>query len=275
VLEVEQTDGAFVLDSQAAWTLALAHQVTGERRYATAAGRIVDGWVGTAERVEGACPTSGGCPTSLMVSRSAPALIFAVDLLRSNGAYGRERTEVFRVWLRRIVLPVASDRDNNWGDAGTYLRAAIGATLGDRSVLEGAARRWRERLDLVRPDGQIPEEVRRGRASLMYSQDALDYKVATADILGRSGIDVWNERGERGGTLRAALELVADGLGDPGGWPVADGDLRVPDPSGVWAVAAARWPTATFLALARAAAEGDGSAHSAVLWTGVTHPVAS
>ena len=45
----------------------------------------------------------------------------------------------------------------------------------------------------------------------MYSQEALDYKVATADVLGRAGIDVWDERGARGGTLVGALALVAAG----------------------------------------------------------------
>jgi len=272
-LEVTDTDGPFVEDAQAAWTLALAGHVTGKARYREAAARIVDGWVGTATKLAAACPDSGACPTSLMVSRSAPGLVFAVDLLRADGTYGASDQERFERWLRKVILPAVSDRDNNWGDAGTYLLAVAGAELEDQELLQAAAERWRERVDLIEPDGQIPEEIRRGDASLMYSQEALDYKVATADVLDRAGIEVWDHQGKRGGTLEGALALVAEGLEHPDGWPGGEGDLRVPDPAGVWAIAAERWDDPAFARLARAAAEGDGSGHSAVLWTGVTHPV--
>ncbi len=271
-LEVEETDGPFVEDAQAAWTLALAGHVTGSERYSTAAAEVVDAWVTTARSARGACPESGACDTSLMVSRSAPALVFAVDLLATSGRYAPEQRQRFRRWLRDVVLPTASDRDNNWGDAGTYLIAVVGVELGDREVQERAAARWRSRLDLVLADGRIPEEMRRGDASLMYSQDSLDYKVATAEVLRRVGIDLFDHRGAEGGTLRAALDLVAAGLEDESTWPGGEGDLRIPDPSGAWAIAAARWPTDRFVALARAAAEGDGEGHSAVIWTTLTHP---
>ena len=72
-LDAEETDDPFVGDAQAAWTLALARHVTGEERYGEAAARIVDDWVQTTTELENACPDSGGCATSLMVSRAAPA----------------------------------------------------------------------------------------------------------------------------------------------------------------------------------------------------------
>lgn len=271
-LQVQETDGPFVTDAQAAWTLALAGATSGEDRFSEAAARLVDAWVTTARRTKDACPDSGDCPTSLMVSRAAPALVFAVDALAAGGHYDAEQRDRFRRWLRTVIVPAASDRDNNWGDAGTYLLAVAGVELGDRSLQERAADRWRERLDLIEPDGRIPEEMRRDDASLMYSQDALDYKVATADVLARAGLDLWDHRGRRGGTLRAALDLVAAGLDDPGSWPGGSGDLRVPDPSGVWALARDRWSSTSYGDLADRAAPDDGVGHSAVIWTQVTHP---
>ncbi|CAN5431654.1 hypothetical protein BH10ACT1_BH10ACT1_22610 [soil metagenome] len=273
-LRVTDTDGPFVRDAQAAWTLALASHVTGEARYGRAAADIVDAWVSTARSTEGTCARSGACATSLMVSRSAPGLVFAVDALVATGRYTSAQQERFHRWLRRVVLPAASDRDNNWGDAGTYLRAVIGVELGDRGVQEEAAELWRARLDLMESDGVIPEELRRGDASLMYSQDALDYKVATADVLARAGIDLWDHQGEQGGTLRRSLDLVAAGLDDPDGWPGGEGDLRIPDPSGVWAIAADHWGDPTYRDLAAAAAGDDGEGHSAVIWTHLTHEAA-
>lgn len=271
-LEVDGTDDPFVLDAQRAWTLALAGRVTGSARYRVAAARIVDAWVTTATHLAGSCPRSGACPTSLMVSRSAPGLVQAVDLLRADGAYDPAADDRFRRWLRAVILPAVSDRDNNWGDAGTYLLAVTGAELGDGELLGAAADRWRERIDLIGEDGQIPEEIRRGDASLMYSQEALDYKVATADVLARAGHPVWDYRGKGGGSLVAALALVADGIEHPDRWPGGEGDLRVPDPAGLWAVAVQQWDRPAFARLATAALEGDGDGHSAILWTGITHP---
>lgn len=246
--------------------------MTGEQRYGAASAAIVDGWASTTRRLEGTCATSGACSTSLVVSRAAPGLVHAIDLLEADGAVDRDQVARFHRWLRDVVVPAASDRDNNWGDAGTYLRAVAAAELGDEDGLAEAARLWRGRIDLVDPSGAIPEEVRRGDAGLMYSQEALDYKVAAADVLARHGVDVWEVRGARGGTLRAALDLVAAALDDPSSWPAPSDDLRVPDPAGLWAVAAARWPHDAYVDLARRGAEEDGEGHSAVLWTGITHP---
>lgn len=105
----------------------------------------------------------------------------------------------------------------------------------------------------------------------MYSQEALGYKVATADMLARVGIDVWDRPGARGGSLRGALDLVARSLDRPGTWPADTDDLRIPRPAALWSIAAARWDDEAYVALADAAAENDGSGHSAVLWTSVTH----
>ncbi len=271
-LRIEDTEDPFVGDAQRAWTLALAHRFTGDEGYAAAAAAIVDDWVTTTETLEDACPDSGGCHTSLMVSRAAPGLVFAADVLRAEGRWDRDRTEALHAWLRDLILPAASDRDGNWGDAGTYMRAAVAAELGDRDELEEAADRWRERIDLIGEDGQIPEEVRREDAGLMYSQEALGYKVATADILARAGIDVWDEVGSRGGSLRAALDLVVASLEEPEGWPVPAEDLRIPRPGALWAIVAQRWDDGDYATLAEAARGQDGAGHSAVLWTSVTHP---
>ena len=275
VLVISKTDDPFVTDAQAAWTLALAGRVTGEARFSRASERVIEAWVGRTERIGRSCPDSGRCSSSLMVSRAAPALVFAVDVLSAAKMFDQGQRDRFHAWLRTVVVPAASDRDNNWGDAGTLLRAVVFAELGDREGLAATAKRWRERLDLVRADGQIPEEIRRDNASLMYSQDALDSKVLTADVLGRAGINVWSYRGRRGGTLEGALRLVAAGLRDPSGWPGGSGNLRRPEPSGVWLIAALRWPEAPFDGLARSALGSDGAGHSAVIWTGFTHPVAS
>lgn len=271
-LRIKSPDHDFVEDAQRAWTLALSSRLTYDAAHQDAARAMVDDWVTTTRRLRDTCPDSGACETSLVVSRAAPAFVFAVDILRAEGAYTAEETERFHDWLREVIVPAASDRDGNWGDAGTYLRAVAAVELGDEDAMVAAAERWREQIDLVGPDGQIPEEVRRGFAGLMYSQEALDYKVATADVLSRAGIDLWEVVGERGGSLRAALDLVVDTMADPDSWPEPVDDLRVPTPAGLWPIVASRWPAPAFDDLAREAAVHDGSGHSAITWTAITHP---
>lgn len=269
-LTITDTDDPFVRDGIAAWTLALAAHVTGEDRYVRGAREVIDAWA-SVRSVRSVCPDSGACSTSLMISRAAPGFILAVILLRLHGAYDGERLERFDRWVRDVVLPAASDRDNNWGDAGTYLRVVAAIELGDREELAEAVELWKGRIDLMERDGRIPEEMRRGDASLMYSQEALSYRVMAAEHLAAVGIDVWDYRGERGGTLRKGLELVAEGLEDPDRWPGDHDDLRVPSRQSMWAVVAHRWPTALFERQSDASRVSEGRSHSAVVWLGVTH----
>ncbi len=271
-LLITDTEDVFVGDAQRAWTLALAYRVLRREADARAAAVIVEDWSTTTETLEETCPDSGGCSTSLMVSRAAPGLVFAAEVLQSEGIWDEGQTAAFHEWLREVILPAVSDRDNNWGDAGTFLRVAVAIELGDERELTRAAERWGERIDLIEPDGQIPEEVRREDAGLMYSQEALGYKVATADMLARVGMDVWDRAGARGGSLRRALELVARSLDRPEDWPEDVDDLRIPRPAALWSIVAARWDDAAYAGLAEAARGRDGSGHSAVLWTSVTHP---
>lgn len=269
-LKITDTDDPFVRDGIAAWTLALAAHVTGEQRYVRGARVIVDAWA-RVRSTRSTCPDSGACSTSLMISRAGPGFILAVILLRMHGQYGGERLERFDRWVRDVLLPAASDRDNNWGDAGTYLRVVAAIELGDRKELAEAVQLWKDRMDDMERDGRIPEEMRRGDASLMYSQEALSYRVMAAAHLSIVGIDVWEYQGARGGTLRRGLELVAKGLDDPDRWPGDHDDLRVPDPQSMWAVVAHRWPTRQFERQAEAARASEGRGHSAAVWSSITH----
>ena len=121
-------------------------------------------------------------------------------------------------------------------------------------------------------NASFASEVRREDAGLMYSQEAIGYKVATADILERHGIEVWDADGERGGDLRQAVDLVVGCLDDPERWPAPTEDLRVPRPAAMWSILDDHWPDPAYAKLAAEAAAYEGEGHSAVLWTSLTHP---
>ncbi|MGH2476155.1 MAG: alginate lyase family protein, partial [Candidatus Limnocylindrales bacterium] len=189
-LRIRGTEGPFVDDTAAAYGLALAYLVSGDRDYAAASTRFIMAWVDTTTTTRDTCPDDGACQTSLIISRTVPGFVFAADLLAGPDGLTQPQDERFRAWLRDIMLPTASELGNNWGDAGTFTRVVLTDYLGDTAGFEAAVAKWRTLLDDVGADGHIPAEVARERAGLGYTQEALDYKVAAAWIAGRRGVDL-------------------------------------------------------------------------------------
>lgn len=265
-LDIKRTTGVFVDDSADAYTLALAYALTGKATYAEGSARVLRAWSTTARETRNTCTDEGWCDTSLVIGRVAPAFIFAADLIEPAGVLSDEDEATFRSWIGDVLLPAASERTNNWGDAGTFFRIAATSYLDDEEAFAAAVETWREQLGLIRPDGEIPEETRRGRKGLQYSQEALLYKVASARIAAARGVDLWAERGTGGGTLEAALDLVARSMSDPESWRWHD-DVEVPSPAPLWELAAARWDKPAYRALAEAGRPFGPDGHSAIRWT--------
>jgi hypothetical protein len=271
-LRIDGTTGPFVDDTATAYGLALAWGATGDVRFATAARSFIMGWVTTTKTLEGACPDRGDCQTSLIVSRVAPGFVFAVDLLGSSGILTAADQSAFRTWLQTVILPAASIRTNNWGDAGDFLRVAATDFLGDRQGFAAAIDTWHAQLDLVAADGHIPEEVRRDSAGLSYTQEALLYKVAVARIAQRRGIDLWEARGAGGGTLHAAIQLMATAQRDPASWHWFK-HVDVPDPGPGWELIYEHWPEAAFGAIVGPVRPLGWPGHSSIRWTTLTNGI--
>lgn len=271
-LRIKGTTGPFVDDTATAYGLALAWGVSGEERFARTALEFVLAWVRTTRTLEDACPDGGECQTSLIVSRVAPGFVFAMDLLADSGVVTTADDGSFRTWLAGVILPVASLRTNNWGDAGTFLRASATRYLGDEAGWQAAIQAWRSLLDLIPPDGHIPEEVRRGSSGLSYTQEALLYKLAVARIAERDGSDLWGSSGAAGGTFRGAVELAARYQTDPKGWPWAK---RANNPSvgPGWELAYAQWQDPLAADLIRGARPLGEDGHSAIRWTTLTNGI--
>jgi hypothetical protein len=271
-LRIDGTTGPFVDDSATAYGLALAWGATGDLRYATAARGFVMAWAQRTRTLLGACPADGDCQTSLIVSRTAPGFVFAVDLLATSGVFSAADDATFDDWLRTVILPAASERTNNWGDAGVFLRVVATDHLGDAAGFDAAIDAWRAQLDLVAPDGHIPEEVRRGSAGLSYTQEALLYKLAVARIAERRGIDLWAYRGIGGATLHDAVDLATRYQLDSAGWPWSN-HVDVPTPGPGWELAYAHWPDPAVASILAPVRPLGWLGHSAVRWTTLTNGI--
>lgn len=272
-LNISGTGGPFVDDSAAAYGLALAYVATGDVTYAEAASRYLMAWATTNRTTRNTCTNSGDCQTSLIISRNAPGFAFAADLIAPSGVMTPTEATTFRGWLRDVILPTASERDNNWGDAGTFARMALTSYLGDAAGFDAAVVRWRESMDLVAADGHIPEEVRRASSGITYTQEALQYKVGAAVIAARRGVDLWDYEGKAGGSLQGALDYLVSFLDAPDRWPWND-HAEFPTPSPMWELVYAKWPDERYANLLRAERPFSEDGHSAIRWTTVTNGIA-
>jgi Alginate lyase len=271
-LNISGTDGPFVDDAAAAYGLAIAYVATGDKTYADAAARYLMAWATTTKSTRNTCKEGGDCQTSLIISRNAPGFSFAADLIAPSGAMTAADEATFRTWLRDVILPTASERDNNWGDAGTFARIALTAYLGDAAGFDAAVARWRAMMDLVDADGHIPEEVRRGSNGIMYTQEALQYKVGAASIAARRGIDLWGYEGKSGATLKKSIDYLVPFLHERDSWPWDD-HAEIPAPSPMWELVYAHWPDVPYVDLLMAGRPFSDDAHSAIRWTTITNGI--
>lgn len=269
-LRIRGTEGPFVDDTASAYGLALAHAMTGERQYGEAAARYIMAWVDTTVSTLDTCKDDGACQTSLIISRTVPGFVFAADLLEGSGYLDDVSVERLRVWLRDVMLPTASELDNNWGDAGTFTRIVLTDYLDDQAGFDGAIEKWRKLLDLVKTDGHIPAEVARGDGGLGYTQEALDYKVAVAVIAERRGVDLWAYEGAEGGSLKGAVDYLAQYMAEPDRWPWHSG-VRRWGPSAFWELAYSHWRDSDHAALVLERRPHGSLGHSAVRFTTVTN----
>lgn len=271
-LVIVGTDNPFVDDASRAYGLGLAFALTGEERYAEAARRTIRAWVDVAKTTSDTCPDSGGCHTSLILGRAGPGFAFGADLIAGSAAWTPTDRAALATWLHDVLLPAASRRPNNWGDAGTFLRVVAADYSGDRAAFDSAIETWRAFIDLIEADGRIPEEVRRGSAGISYTQEALQYKVAVAAIAERRGVLLWDQVGAKGGSLRAAIDRLADYWHRPEDWPDHP-RARVPSTGPVWEIVYARWKDPRWVdILADRRPYGDRG-HSAIRWTTLTNGI--
>jgi Alginate lyase len=266
------TDNEFVDDARRAYGLGLAYVLTGDERYAQAARRTLRSWMDLTTTTTDTCPDSGGCHTSLIIGRAGAGFAFGADLIAGSEFWTSEDRGDLQAWLKGVLLPAVSHRPNNWGDAGTFLRVVAADYAGDQREFDLAIDKWRSLIDLIEPDGRIPEEVRRGAAGISYTQEALQYKVAVARIAERRGIDLWDYVGKQGGSLRKAIDRLAYYWHRPDEWPDY-AQPTVPSTGPLWEIAYAHWPEPGWVDILLDGRPYGDRGHSAIRWTTLTNGI--
>jgi hypothetical protein len=271
-LVIVGTDNPFVDDARRAYGLGMAYVISGDEQYAEAARRTIRDWMDVAVTTSDTCPDGGGCHTSLIIGRAGPGFAFGADLIAGSAAWTDIDRADLQAWMHNVLLPAVSVRPNNWGDAGTFLRVVAADYAGDQGEFDRAIEKWRSLIDLIEPNGRIPEEARRGSEGISYTQEALQYKVGVARIAERRGINLWDHVGAEGGSLRKAVDRLADYWYRPEDWPDHPRP-RVPAAGPMWEIAYAHWKDTRWADILLETRPYGDRGHSAIRWTTLTNGV--
>ncbi|CAM5243079.1 alginate lyase family protein [Streptomyces californicus] len=145
-------------DAIAAYTHALLWRLTGERRHAVEAVRIMDAWSAVLKR-----HSDGNAGLQAAGARSTWAR--AADLVHATyPGWEPPAVERFKWMLRKAFLPAVTapvaDYNGNWELAMTDATIGIAVFLEDRAVFADALRRFRDRVPAyfyLTSDGPLPK----------------------------------------------------------------------------------------------------------------------
>jgi len=126
-------------------------------------------------------------------------------------------------WLKRrideyhYIFPSGNDpASTDYYEAGNHALAdmmpamAFGAMVGDRSMMEPAFATWREVLRVMRDDGSLPNETKRGARALHYTNFQIGQLLSTAEVARMQGIDPSGDEAKSGKTIQKAVGFLLD-----------------------------------------------------------------
>ncbi|QDX25143.1 alginate lyase family protein [Sphingomonas suaedae] len=233
--------GAFARDVE---TLALAWHVTGDRRYAEHAAKLLRTWfVAPATRMNPnldyaqAVPgKSAGRPEGIIEATRLVPVIEAIGVLGPSRAIGAEDQRAIEKWFADFATWMATSPNGTGERAaknnhGIYYDMLLGQfalfarmdKVTQRLAQEFATRRLAPQIDA---EGTLPAETARTR-SWHYSAFTLRAAVQMAMLGECVGVDLW-QGDERANPLRRAVSYLAGYRTRLDDWPFKDIDLSNP-----------------------------------------------
>lgn len=182
-------------DGHMAYREALCFALSGDSRYAKTSERILDAWATGVQRVDRQQGTAD-------FNFTFPLYALAAAMVHADTQWN---DAAFRAFVRDRVLPLSvASHENNFGNWGVLLEASSAAYLGDHTLMERAAGRWRAlMLSQVAPDGSMPKEICRSNTTdfcggpdkgvngLSYTHYTLLPTTLAAEIFRNAGLNVY------------------------------------------------------------------------------------
>lgn len=211
-------------DATAAYAAASAYAVGAglndaeRRRYADKAVEILLDWAYTNTGYTGV-----GSP--LLISYTAPAMIYAAEMLWNYDGWRPVDKEQMKAWTKNVVRDAAHSikhRTNNWATWAILAALASDHLLDDKANWDKDVARLKEIIDeQIASDGGLPRELGRDDKSVHYTNFALESMTAAIELVRNTGgpnLYTWNP--PSGGTVKKALEYFFDrGIENQRLWP--------------------------------------------------------
>lgn len=143
--------------------------------------------------------------------------------VRDAGIVSRKQASVILPWMKQVALQArefydakertdgSSSQNNHFYWAAVEL-GAVGIAANDQSDFDWSIHAAREGISAIRPDGTLPQEMRRGKRALHYHLYAAAPLVMVAELAYSNGTDLYSEDD---GALKKLVRVSTAGLLNP------------------------------------------------------------
>lgn len=225
--------------------LSLAYFFTGDERYARRAGQQLRAWfldsstrmtphLHFAQLVRGNPKERG---SGIIDTHNFVDVVDAAQLLVGSSGWTTADHEALRAWMKQYntwLLESPNGKDewdapNNHGSWYAVQTATLAMFTGDTARVRSIVIDAKARIDSqIKADGQQPVELERTR-SMHYSGFNADALTRLAEVGRHVGVDLWRYQAPRGGSLRKAVDHLANYVTRPKEWPGAQIDEVEPE----------------------------------------------
>ena len=215
--------------------LSLAYYFTGDERYAARAGKQLRVWfldAGTrmtphlhyAQLVRGNPKERG---SGIIDTHNFIDVVDAAQLLMGSSGWSASDHAALKQWMKQYntwLLESPNGKDewdapNNHGSWYAAQTATLALFYGDTAKARQIANDAKERIGMqILPDGSQPKELERTR-SMHYSGFNAEALSRLAEVGRHVGVDLWTYQAPSGGSLRKAIDRVAQYATHPKDWP--------------------------------------------------------
>jgi hypothetical protein len=216
-------------------TLALAWYFTGDERYAARAGKQLRAWFLDADtrmtphlhygQLVRGNPKERG--SAIIDTHNFIDVVDDAQLLVSSASWAKADHEALKAWMKQYntwLLESENGKDewdapNNHGSWYAAQTATLALFSGDTARTRQIASDAKARIgSQIKPDGQQPIELERTR-SMHYSGFNADALSRLAELGRWVGVDLWHYESPEGGSLRKAIDHLANYVARPKDWP--------------------------------------------------------
>jgi Alginate lyase len=216
-------------------TLSLAYYITKDPEYSRKASKLLKVWflddstkmnpnLNYAQAIPGICTGRG---IGIIEMRNTYEIVDAIGMLETSNQWSKKDDNEIRTWFTKYLDWLRTSKygkdEYNWkNNHGTWCSVqtvAIALFLGKNELAKKILNEAKTKRigHQISSDGKQPEELARTK-SWGYSVFNLDALFHLAGLGDNVGIDLWNYKNPKGGSIRKALDYVLTHSLEPGDW---------------------------------------------------------